>query len=200
MLRMAATAPGGFSLIELVVVLAMTALILTTAAPPITTWVANARVRSIAEQLGSDLRQAQGEALRRNRSTVLGLTEAATPALNATAVANGRAWVAQAVPLLVGETVDDTHFIVGSAVARQYGATVTGPAVTCFNSVGRLATVATTGLGSACAAPASATTPVQYVVTAPRASRPLRVELLLGGKIRLCDPSRSLASGAPDGC
>lgn len=191
--------PRGFTLVELLVTLALMAILLAMATPMLTTWTANAQVRAVAEQLGNDLRLTQSEALRRNRQTVFALTNA-TPALNATATDDGSRWFAQALPLMAGETLSDQHFILASANARQNKVSLTGPAVTCFNAIGRPTSNAATGLGQSCTAPTSATSPVQYVVSATRGNRPLRVSVFMGGQVRLCDPARSLASGAADGC
>lgn len=194
-----APAPRGFTLVELLVTLGLMAILLAMAGPLMTTWTANARVRSVAEQLGNDLRLTQTDALRRNRRTVFALTNA-SPALNATAAANGSRWFAQVLPMLAGETLADQHFILASASARQNKVNLSGPAVTCFNAVGRPVSHTTTGLGQDCTAPTSATTPLQYVVSSTSGNRPLRVSVFMGGQIRLCDPARSLAAGAADGC
>jgi type IV fimbrial biogenesis protein FimT len=189
----------GFTLVELLVTLTLVGILLSIAAPMLTTWSANVRVRAVAEQLGNDLRMTQSEALRRNRQTVLALTNA-TPALNATAAANGRRWFAQAMSMLAGETLTDRHFILASASAQQNQVNISGPAVTCFNAIGRPVSNTATGLGQNCTAPTSAATPVQYVVSATSGNRPLRVSVFMGGQVRLCDPARSLAAGAADGC
>lgn len=191
--------PRGFTLVELLVTLALMAILLSMGAPLLTTWTANARVRAVAEQLGNDLRLTQSEALRRNRQTVFALTNA-TPALNATATEDGSRWFAQALPLMAGETLSDAHFILASSNARQNKVSLTGPAVTCFNAIGRPTSNSATGLGENCIAPTSATTPVQYEVSATSSDRPLRVSVFMGGQVRLCNPARSLASGAADGC
>ena len=191
--------PRGFTLVELLVTLALMAILLSMGAPLLTTWTANARVRAVAEQLGNDLRLTQSEALRRNRQTVFALTDA-TPALNASATDDGNRWFAQALPLMAGETLSDQHFILASSNARQNKVSLTGPAVTCFNAIGRPTSNSATGLGETCTAPTSATTPVQYVVSATSSDRPLRVSVFMGGQVRLCNPARSLASGAADGC
>ena len=190
--------PRGFSLVELMITLGMTALILVAATPPLTTWVANARVRGVAEQLAADLREALTEALRRNRQTAFALTEGA-PALDARAAEDGDAWFAQALPLLAGEAADDGQFVLAAAVARQHRIGVTGPAVVCFNTIGRPVSRATP-LGEACAAPLSLADPIEYRLSASGSDRPLRVRISLGGQIRLCDPARALADGEADGC
>lgn len=189
----------GLTALELLITVSLMLLLLATAIPSLTAWLANARVRSAAEQLQNSLRLAQSEALRRNRQTVLALTNA-TPALAATPAANGRNWYAQALPALGGETANDGFYLHGSALPASMAITITGPALLCFNSIGRLVSNSATGLGQNCSAPTSATAPTTYDLTSNAASRPLRVQVFLGGQVRLCDPSRSLSSSAPDGC
>lgn len=57
---------AGFTLIELLVGLTLMALLLTLAAPNLSQWLTNARIRTTAEALVSDLQFAKSEAVRRN--------------------------------------------------------------------------------------------------------------------------------------
>lgn len=185
--------------IELLVALTVLGILTVVSLPALTAWMSNARVRSAGEQLQNSLRLAQSEALRRNRQTVLALTQQ-TPALTATPVANGRHWFVRALPALAGETAGDGHYVHGVALPTQLNVAITGPALLCFNSIGRPVANSSTGLGVNCSAPASATAPTRYDITAGGATRPLRVQVFLGGKIRLCDPARTVSASTPDGC
>ena len=187
-------AARGVTLIELVVVIAVMALLAVMTAPAIGSWIANARMRSVAESLQNTLRLAQQEAVRRNRQTVFVLTNA-TPSLTATPVANGNNWFVRALPLVATETVDPTFYVQGTANTGQSVA-ITGPAIVCFNSLGRPVANASTGLGSNCAAP----TDVTYDITRTGADRRLRVQLSFAGRIRMCDRDKTLSTGNPDGC
>ncbi|WP_173804198.1 pilus assembly FimT family protein [Sphaerotilus uruguayifluvii] len=189
----------GFTLVELLVTLGVLALVMMAATPPLATWAANARVRGAAERLGNDLRLTQSEALRRSRQTALVLT-AATPDLGATPSANASAWYAQALPQLAGESADDSFYILGSAAARQERVGITGPAIVCFNTVGRPVSNGATGLGASCTAPATIGAPIVYALSAAGSDRPLQVQVFAGGRIRACDPARSAAAGQADGC
>lgn len=66
MLSSAPARAGGFTLIELLVGLTLMALLLTLAAPNLSQWLANARIRTTAEALVADLQFAKSEAVRRN--------------------------------------------------------------------------------------------------------------------------------------
>jgi type IV fimbrial biogenesis protein FimT len=189
----------GVTLIELMVTLSIMALLLTAAAPPMAGWAANARVRGVAEQLQNSLRLAQAEAIRRNRQTVLALTNQ-TPQLSATPAANGQSWLVRSLPLLSGETASDNDYIQDNSSARQNGVTISGPALLCFNSVGRQVSNSATGLGASCSAPTDASTASTYTLTAIGAGRTLQLQVFLGGQVRLCDPSRTVSDSTPDGC
>jgi type IV fimbrial biogenesis protein FimT len=190
----------GFTLVELMVTLALLALLMLAATPPLATWSANARVRGVAERLSNDLRLTRAEAMRRNRLSAFALT-LGTPDLGATPVANGTAWFAQALPRLSGEAVSDSvMFILSSASARQEQVTITGPALLCFNMIGRPVSRTGTGLGADCSAPTTFAAPKIYHLSAAGSDRPIEVQVFAGGRIRVCDPARSLSAGQTDGC
>jgi len=183
----------GFTLIEFTVTFVVLALLTVLTMPSIGAWIANARMRSVAESMQNGLRMAQVEAVRRNRQTVFALTNA-TPGLTATPAANGSKWFVRALAL-PGETADATFYVQGGDFPGQ-NVSVSGPAILCFNSMGRLVANASTGLGSNCGTPAD----VAYNITNTSADRRLQVQVSLAGRVRMCDRDRSLASGQPDGC
>jgi type IV fimbrial biogenesis protein FimT len=161
------------------------------------TWVANARVQGMGEQLQNSIRLAQSEAMRRGRQTAFVLTNA-TPAVRAAPASNGKNWYSQTLPLLSGESLSDSDaFIQGSALSAETRTTITGPAVVCFNSIGRQATNAATGLGSNCTAQAQT---FAVTVAGVTSVKTLKVTVSIGGQVRLCDAARTLSTSAPDGC
>lgn len=198
--RTPAVRPGGVTLVELLVTLTVLALLLTAAAPPMARWAANARLRAVSEDLQSGLRLAQAEAVRSNRQAAFVLTNA-TPALGATPVANGSRWYVRLLALLADDTADDdANLLRTSTQAQQQGMGIEGPAVLCFNSIGRPVSNTSTGLGSDCTAPASNTAPAWYKLTSPRADRRLWIAVSLGGQVRMCDPDQTLSPTTPEGC
>lgn len=188
----------GFTLIELVVTIALMTVLFGLAVPAFGEWIRNARVRTAADALQNGVRTAQAEALRRNRQVVFFLTNA-QPAAGISATANGRNWSLQTVARFDDA---DPEFIQGGALADSAsGVTITGPIALCFNSNGRLVTNANdsgpTGTGVTNATcDAADPTPFDLTMTDARA---LRVTVTLGGQVRMCDPARSLAT-SPDGC
>jgi|EndMetStandDraft_4_1072995.scaffolds.fasta_scaffold256352_2 type IV fimbrial biogenesis protein FimT len=187
-------AKRGFTLIELVVTIALLGVLFSLAVPSFSAWINNAKVRSVADSLQNGLRVAQAESMRRNRQVVFSLTNA-QPALGAAATANGKYWSVQTVAQFSDTAAE---FLQGGALSDvASGVTITSPAVAvCFNSNGRLTTNATaTGVPNANCAAANA----EFVIAKPGADRSLSVRVGLGGQVRMCDPQRS-ASTSSDGC
>jgi type IV fimbrial biogenesis protein FimT len=85
----------GFSLIELLVTLALAAILLGLAAPSFSTWLQNSRIRLTAESIADGLNYAKSEATARNTAVRFQLTSSvgATCAISAT----GTSWVVHLV-------------------------------------------------------------------------------------------------------
>ena len=188
----------GFTLIEISIALGLTAILLFLAVPSFTGWIANTKVRSVADALKNGLLAAQTESVRRGRQTGFVLTNAA-PALDAAANANGTNWYIQVAP-----AAEPDRFVQGGSFASLApGVTITASdTVICFNSIGRLVAsiVADTDLAADCTVPAVAPFLVTYDVASTAADRKLRVSVGLGGQIRMCDLNKTLSAANPDGC
>ena len=184
----------GFSLIELMVVLTLLAFLLLLGLPAFTTMVKNTQIRTVGDALQNGIRIARAEALRTNQQTVFALTNA-TPALNVTPAANGSNWWVQTIPHAGGDTASAVQNGSGALTDIASGVAITGPAVLCFNSNGRLSAVSP-GLGSTtCSATAQS-----FDITHPRGDLKLRVLVAVGGQVRLCDFRRTYSATTPDGC
>ena len=196
----------GFTLVELMIAIALLGLLMALAAPSFSTWIRNSQVRSMSQTLANGVRVAQSEAVRRNRLVVFFLTNT-QPGLAATAAENGVNWVIRWVPM-PGDTVTATApanepYVEGGAISDVGGGVgVTGPAAICFNAQGRrvAATAATTGVTNAVCTVDAAQPLATYDLVRAGASRALRVTVSLGGQVRMCDPARPLSAAAPDGC
>ncbi|HEY9028425.1 MAG TPA: prepilin-type N-terminal cleavage/methylation domain-containing protein [Burkholderiaceae bacterium] len=197
---------SGFTLIELMITIALLALLMMLAVPAFNRWISDAKVRAAAESLQNALRQAQSTAIARNRATVFVLTSA-TPALNATPSANASNWYAQVLPLSGSDesSTAAANYVQGSNIATQNGVTITGPALVCFCALGKQLTSAasaTGNLSTACTAPSddAGTPSTSYTLSRTSAQRTLKVLVYLGGRVRMCDAAKTLSNDNPDGC
>ena len=193
----------GFSLIEIVVTMAVLALILFAAVPSIGAWMDNTRIRNVADSLQNGLQMARGEAVRRNQSISLWLVAMDDPAVlsNDCALSSGSgSWVVSinspighcaddpsttSSPMLVtGRPAPDGGRVVVAAL--QYDASTAAPSVTID------------GFGRVVNPDANRRIDVRGV-TDGASHRNLRIDVSTGGQIRMCDPAVT-ADGDPRKC
>jgi type IV fimbrial biogenesis protein FimT len=162
---------AGFSLIELMVTIAILAIASAIALPSVKVQITNSQVRNAAEAVTNGFQKARAEAVTRNTNVefVLG---------------TNTSWTVQ---LPDGTNVESRDGGEGSASVTR---TTTPSAATkaTFNNFGGVVANADTT--------ASLT---QVDLTATGATKPLRVVILAGGLAKMCDPSLSAASD-PRGC
>ena len=176
----------GFTLLELIMAVSVFAILAGIAVPQFYVWTQSAQIRSVTESLQNDIRLAQGEAIRQNRQVQFSLTNGiATP--NGTApiaAANGSNWMAYTVALSTnGES--PVYVAGGSNNNTSPNIAITGPATITFSPFGRLLNVSQTQ---------------QYQISTKQSvGRSLVVNVYLGGQVRMCDPTRTVAT-SPDGC
>jgi type IV fimbrial biogenesis protein FimT len=196
--RLGASVARGLTLIELMVTIALLALLLGLAAPSFSEWTRNTQVRTVADGLQNGARLAQAEAVRRNRQVVFFLTNNAACTLTGTNPADdGAFWAIRTVPLVAGDPVEMVQC--GQFAEVAAGVAIDGPTAICFNSMGRQVVNAAPGIGTTgCTLDASGTS--TYNLSMSGSNRPLRVLVTLGGQVRLCDPARTLSTSHPDGC
>lgn len=182
----------GFTLIELMVMLALLVALAMLAMYPMQEWINNNRVRSTADVLQNGLRQAQAEATRRSRTVMFALTGTTTFAESADP---DDLEVATEAPhwgiFATRRTGADAEFIeAGLQDNSGRAARITGPAAICFNSLGRLVTRTNAAAGVGDASCDSADIPARYVVDMDGVdARSLQVEVGVGGRILMCDPN-----------
>jgi type IV fimbrial biogenesis protein FimT len=198
----------GFTINEMMVAILIFSILLALGVPTMRTWISNVKVRSVADALQNGVRLAQTESLRRSRQVVFSLTTT-LPTANGvfgaiTAAGTGSFWSVNVIPAMTSDTATDTQteFVQGGALGAATGTvSVTGPAEICFNSAGRLVANAATGIsGGTCTLPANSPPMWAYNVSVAGADHPLQVQVTLGGKVRLCDPSQTLSSTNTYGC
>jgi type IV fimbrial biogenesis protein FimT len=190
-------ASSGFTFVELMVAVAMLAILMGLAMPSFALWIQNAKTRTATDSLQNGLRQAQAEAVRLHRQTVL--FRSASGSCNNAAVANGTGgfWVLRSVPRMAGDSVETLQC--GQLLETNDSVTIAGPTALCFNGIGRMTANDDPGLGgTTCTLPADGT--AEYDFTNTVGDRALRVVVSISGNVRLCDRSRSLSASQPDGC
>ena len=177
----------GFSLIELIIGLAIFGVLVSAAAPNINTWVQNRQLSSAAESISAGMQLARSEAVRHNAP--VGFTLASTTSANWT--------VGCVTPVgdLDGDGMPDCPANIQSHQVSQNSphAVIAADA----------ANVVFTGLGRATVA-----APLTIAITNPKGGacvaaggpmRCLNVLVMQGGQVRMCDPHYSLSSN-PQGC
>jgi type IV fimbrial biogenesis protein FimT len=208
-------AARGFSLIELLITVAIAGILLATGASSYRIWISNMRVRTAAESIQNGLQLARGEAVRRNaqiqfqlmssvdNTCVLSPPNAAIPSTWVISFANPAGACASAAvndgfPIfdLINNPLPQI-LQVRQAEGSQNVVVNAGQTLITFNGLGRLAAV-------------PATNPVAIEVTNPVAGtcqavggdvRCLRVTVTVGGQIRMCDPRLTITNAAdPQSC
>ena len=195
----------GFSIVEIIVGVAIMGFLLATAAPSFALWLKNSQVKTTAEAIQNGLQFARGEAVRRNRLIRFQLTDSL--GINCNLSTDSSNWVVS-VDNPAGSTGGCASAPVSDAVALD---SVAAPRIlqvrpaaegsrtvvlsasqntVVFNALGRVT-------------PTPAILPVAIQVTNPSGGacradggpvRCLRVTVTLGGQIRICDPDPALVS------
>jgi len=168
----------GFSLVELMVVVAIIGLLLLVAFPAYTEWIQSSRIRTAAETIQSGLQLARAEAVRRN-----GTVEFVLSGTNS-------AWTVQ-VPGDPAEVIQQRSAGEGTSLV----AVTTQP--------DGAVSIGYNGLGRVNPGTAAGTPPLQRVdidIATADAARELRVTIGTDGAIRMCDPSGKLPEDDPRRC
>jgi len=191
-------AHSGFSLVELVVGLAVLALLIALGVPQYATFTANARIRATSEGVATGLNLARAEAVKRNARVELVLTDD----LPVEALVNALTPSTSGINWVVREWVPSTtsyNFIEGKSGAEGSGRADTTSVQIASSSVdatydGR---VVFTGFGSM-----TIGEQVSFQITYPAAGtcaaangplRCLNINVSPGGQIRICDPKVTAA-------
>ena len=181
---------GGFTLIELMVTLAVLALLLMVGLPSFATWLQNTQIRTAAEGMQAGLQLARAEALRRNASVRFQLVNslAAGCALSNT----GTSWVVSLADATGACGVDPSEAIAPQIIQKRSGAegspnaavAATASSVV-FNGLGRV-----TGAGAI--TQIDITNPGGGACKTAGGNEPMRclqIHVASGGQMRMCDPA-----------
>lgn len=191
--------PRGATLVELMIGLAIVALLFAMGAPSFFTWIQNSQIRTSAEAIQNGLYLARAEAVRRNTTTRFQLTTT----LNSSCAlsVSGTSWVVSlddpsgACDSAASDTVAPRIIQTRAGTEGTTNAVVVAAQSSiAFNGLGRVTPVPVGNIdidisnpaGGACATASAA------------GMRCLRVRVAAGGQIRMCDPI--LASTDPQGC
>ena len=195
---------AGFTLIELMIGLAIMALLIALAAPSFTTMIANSKVRSQAESIFNGLQLARAEALKRNTTVQFRLVTDLTS--GCTGETDGTAWVVSLFD--VTSKCDKASDLTTSPTSAGFNAATNplilqkkdigdsnllvaaGQAGICFNGLGQLATVA--GICTASNTTISVSNPNAGTCKLSGGDiRCMDIRIAAGGMVRFCDPAVS---------
>lgn len=191
---------AGVSLIELMIGLAIIAILLSAGLPAFTLWIQNTQNRTAAESVLAALQLARAEAVRRNTEVRFDLTDGTgVVAWNVGCVTVTADCPATIQSRASGEGGDNARAGIDTAVpptpipSNFYSAAIasgTGlPAGVTFNGMGRMPTA---NVGADI-------TRIDITNAVESSARRLVLIIGIGGQIRMCDPALPLASN-PQGC
>lgn len=187
---------SGMTLVELMIGLAILALLLGLGVPSFSAFLANSKVRNAAEALQNGLAIARSEALRRNQNVEFVLTNDTVDlgtVATATPATNGIHWLVRAQDPVTGfwELVqtksgyEGSGQIEGSAAAVQVAAS---NAAIVFRGLGGTQGMAGTATFDFSNPQAGAC----HTTSTPGPIRCLRVQVSIAGQVRVCDPSTAV--------
>jgi len=194
----------GFTLVELVVTMAVLSLLAFAVMPSVADWIRSTRVRNAAEAVQNGLQKARTEALRQNKNVTFWLVSLADDRVidNSCALSDVAAsWVislttpqgscASAPSETVAPMIIETH------AAGDGGRNVT---VLSVDAGGNSASSVTfNGFGQVVAPGTGGAAPVAAIdLTSSSGGRRLRIQISSGGGVRLCD--RAVAANDPRTC
>lgn len=191
-----ARAGDGFSLIELMVTLAVLGALLRAVTPLVRDWMFDTEIRNAAESISTGLTKARAEAVRRNEPVLFSLVSNDSPGLldnNCALSSTSASWVVS-LDNPAGHCADALGTTTGKRLVARHargdgasGVTVEVRDATCQNATSQ-AQVLFNGFGRAAPEPA----PIRCIVVRHPGSsttRTLHVVLNSGGTVRTCDPA-----------
>jgi type IV fimbrial biogenesis protein FimT len=211
------------SMIELMVGIAIVAILFMLAAPSFSNWIQNTQIRTAAEAIQSGLMLARGEAVSRNTTVRFQLTNAldntclitASPVESVAIASTGR-WVnwvvsldnpsgaCDSAPMDSADPNPPAPRIIqtrAGAEGSRNAMVAASQATIVFNGLGRRA--APPPPGDTSTVNIDITNPIGGACVAdapPGPMRCLRIVVSPGGQVRMCDPAFAFSSTYPQGC
>lgn len=190
MLSLRPRGSSGFSLIELMITLAVLGMMIMIALPGMGTWLQNTQIRTSADAMQAGLQLARAEALKRNTTVRFQLVDtlAAGCALSAT----GRNWVVSLDDTSGLCNLDASETTAPQIIQKRASAegsrnavvTATGGTSVAFNGLGRAAVGSLTAINITNPNNGSCKT-----LAGNEPMRCLRITVNAGGTVRMCDPA-----------
>lgn len=187
-------ASRGVTLIELVIGLALIALLLVMGAPSYRTWMQNTQIRTSAEAILNGLQLARAEALRRNKPVRFQLFDTLAGGCNPGST--GRNWVVSLQPAAGNCGADPSETADPRIIQKRAGSD--GSANAAVNASAADGAGADSVVFGTIGRVANADAVARIDIDAAGGDRPLSVRIERGGEIRLCDPN--LPATNPQGC
>lgn len=160
---------GGFSLVELLITIAILGIVLSASLPMIINWLQNAEIRVAAENIQSGIQLARTEALRRNANVEFKLDKPAD--------VGGTGWTVTLVSdgsvIQVAPSGEGTRNVKLVTLPDKADSIV-------FNGFGRLSSVAVAPLEQI---------DIDSASLSAADSRELRLVIINGSEVRMCDPA-----------
>lgn len=197
----------GVTLIELIVGIAILAILLAVAAPNLSSWIQNAQIRTAAEAMQNGLQLARAEAVRRNASVRFQLMDTTSNAcvLSTTGVN----WIVSqddpsgACASTPSDTVAPRIIQMRAGTEGSTNATVASTqSPIAFNGLGRQVSATNADLSTTANPPVTVTidikNPTGGLCMPAGTMRCLQVQVSASGQVRMCDPA--IVSTDPRGC
>jgi len=189
--------PRGFTLVELMVTIAVLGLLMLATLPSVGVWLRNAEIRTAAESLQSGLQKARAEAVRRNQPVLFSLVQGAKIGVlgtDCTLSTSSASWV---VSMNDPSGACDKNASDSGApglidkYAQGDGATHVSVAVLneACDAAGTATQIAFDGYGRLATATVAAPIRCIEVSHANPDSHKLRLVIGMGGTLRMCDPA-----------
>lgn len=189
----------GFTLVEMMIVIAILAILMAIGVPSFQTFIQNASIRTAGESMQSGLALARTEALRRNAAVSLWVVTNTTASCARSNT--GSSWVVSFTDPAGACANGNSETVAPRIIQTRSGADgSTGVAVSVLSGdvpAGGASCITFTGFGRTQAGCTGGGTPLSRIVFSSAAAntRTLEIRVDSGGGTRLCDPSKTGAAG-----